>query len=157
MSLDEARSFVENLISSGKGDYGRLNHILTVLKEGRSLYDSDKKYLDAKLAAEISVPQKPLVEESLTVKVQNLINSGNGDTGRLQFILDSLQQGKTLYRSDQTYLENKIGEKLNLHSLNQQPDTTNTIENLKSQVLLANQKITNLELVLNEKISHLGD
>lgn len=157
LSPDEARSFVENLISSGKGDYGRLNHILTVLKEGRRLYDSDKKYLDAKLASEIGVPQKPLAEESIITKVQNLINSGNGDTGRLQFILDSLQQGKALYRSDQTYLESKLGASLNIHSLSLQPDVGNTIENLKSQVLLANQKIANLESVLTDKINHLAD
>ena len=57
LSPGEAQSFVEKLIASGKGDYGRLFHILTVLKEGRNLYDSDKKYLDAKLATEIGIAQ----------------------------------------------------------------------------------------------------
>ena len=96
LSPNEAWSFVKNLISSDKDDCSRLNHILTVLKEGKSLYDSDKKHLDAKLASEIHIAQKPLVEESLAIKVQNLINSGNGDTGRLQFVLGSLAGKNTL-------------------------------------------------------------
>ncbi|MBM2819975.1 MAG: hypothetical protein HW410_1657, partial [Nitrosarchaeum sp.] len=131
LSSDEYQSFVENLITSGMGDYGRLSHILIALKEGRKLYDSDKKYLDAKLANEIGILQKPKVEENLMIKLQTLITSGNGDTGRLQFILESLQQGKTLYHSDRKYLENKLGEKINLQSLHL--TDSDTLENLKSQ------------------------
>lgn len=156
LSSDESQSFVEKIIASGVGDYGRLSHILIALKKGRKLYDSDKKYLDAKLANEIDILQKPKVEENLLIKVQNLITSGSGDTGRLQFILESLQQGKTLYHSDQKYLENKLGEKINLQSLHLKTDS-DTLENLKSQVMLANQKIANLESTLSEKITQLVD
>lgn len=151
MSPDEAKSFVEKLIASGKGDYGRLYHILTTLKQGRRLYDSDQKYLEGKLANEIGVAQKPAVEEGLLTRIQNLINSGTGDTGRLQFILECIQQGKTLYHSDQKYLESKLGSKIE-----QQVRTdSDNIETLKSQVLLANQKISNLESLLNKKINQL--
>ena len=45
MSSDLVRS-VLYLIESKKGDVGRLNYILNTLQNGRSLFTSDKKYLD---------------------------------------------------------------------------------------------------------------
>ncbi|MBI5697090.1 MAG: hypothetical protein HZC29_01000 [Thaumarchaeota archaeon] len=156
LTPEETRAFVEKLVIAGKGDPGRLNHILVVLREGRKLYGSDQKYLDAKLAQEIGLQEKLKVEESALVKVQKLIASGTGDTGRLQFILESLKQGKKLYRSDQQYLEAKLGEKVNYETLIKESDDSNkTIQTLKSQVTWANEKITNLESILNEKMGQL--
>jgi hypothetical protein len=43
---DELIDYVNYLIDSKKGDLGRLNYILSALQDGRSLYNSDKKYLD---------------------------------------------------------------------------------------------------------------
>lgn len=40
--------------------------------------------------------------------VEDLIKSGNGDTGRLTFILECLKNQKPLFKSDKMYLENKI-------------------------------------------------
>ncbi len=40
--------------------------------------------------------------------VEDLIRSGNGDTGRLTFILECLKNQKPLFKSDKMYLENKI-------------------------------------------------
>ena len=45
MSSDLIRS-VLYLIESKKGDVGRLNYILNALQDGKSLFVSDKKYLD---------------------------------------------------------------------------------------------------------------
>ncbi|HWY36848.1 MAG TPA: hypothetical protein VNX68_19540 [Nitrosopumilaceae archaeon] len=42
--------------------------------------------------------------------VQEEIDSGIGDIGRLQYILDSLDEDKTLYQSDQKYLEARISK-----------------------------------------------
>jgi len=50
------------------------------------------------------------MEENLLTKIQNLMASGNGNTGRLQFIMECIWQGKTLYRSDQVYLEKQLVE-----------------------------------------------
>lgn len=41
---------IQDLIDSGKGDRGRLEHILAMVKTGRELYSSDKDYLDKLLA-----------------------------------------------------------------------------------------------------------
>lgn len=50
LSVEQTKSFVEKLITVGKGDPGRLNHILKLLKEGRKLFQSDEKYLAIKIA-----------------------------------------------------------------------------------------------------------
>ncbi len=48
-------------------------------------------------------------------KVQDLIDSGRGDMGRNEFILNSLQNGKKLYNTDILYLKiqtQKLDEKI---------------------------------------------
>ena len=45
MSSDLIKSVIY-LIESGKGDVGRLNYILNVLQDGKTLFESDKKYLE---------------------------------------------------------------------------------------------------------------
>ena len=44
---DELIDYVNYLIESKKGDAGRLNFILSALQDGKSHYNSDKKYLDS--------------------------------------------------------------------------------------------------------------
>src|SRR3990172_6850478 len=41
-------------------------------------------------------------------KIQELMDSGEGDLGRLRFILMTLRRGNPLYKSDQKYLEKKL-------------------------------------------------
>ena len=52
MSSDLIKS-VNYLIESGKGDAGRLNYILSVLQDGKTLFSSDKKYLDTLVLSHI--------------------------------------------------------------------------------------------------------
>lgn len=52
MSSDLIKS-VNYLIESGKGDVGRLNYILSVLQDGKTLFSSDKKYLDTLILSHI--------------------------------------------------------------------------------------------------------
>lgn len=156
LTIEETKAFVEKLVASGNGDHGRLNHILSTLKQGRNLYKSDQKYLDGKLAQEIGLAVKITVDENVVTKVKNLIATGKGDMGRLQFILESLKQGKTLYKSDQKYLDSKLGEKIDYSGLTKDKDSVKTIEDLKSQIKQANEKIANLESILNGKVAQLG-
>lgn len=46
------------------------------------------------------------MDESLKLKAQELIDSGLGDTGRLEHIMDYIIKDKTLFKSDLKYLEN---------------------------------------------------
>ncbi|MGI0028000.1 MAG: hypothetical protein ACREAD_09205 [Nitrosopumilaceae archaeon] len=52
MSSDLIKSVIY-LIESGKGDVGRLNYILNVLQDGKTLFASDKKYLEALISTYI--------------------------------------------------------------------------------------------------------
>ena len=52
MSSDLIRSVIY-LIESGRGDVGRLNYILNALQDGKSLFESDKKYLDTLISSYI--------------------------------------------------------------------------------------------------------
>ena len=44
---DELIDYVIHLIDNKKGDIGRLSYILSALQDGKTLYNSDKKYLDS--------------------------------------------------------------------------------------------------------------
>lgn len=50
---DELIENVMYLIDSKKGDIGRLGYILSALQDGKSLYNSDKKYLDSLISTYI--------------------------------------------------------------------------------------------------------
>jgi hypothetical protein len=108
LSLGKTIEKVETLIDSGNGDTGRLYHILESLKNNRRLYRSDQVYLENKLNSSFLVEEETLEENSLLPKIQSLIDSGNGDPGRLQHIYDMLLNHKPLYRSDELYLESKL-------------------------------------------------
>ena len=51
---------------------------------------------------------KQLTLSETIEKVESLIDNGNGDAGRLYHILEFLKTNRTLYHSDQVYLENKL-------------------------------------------------
>ena len=44
-------------------------------------------------------------------QIQELIDNGQGDAGRLNHILESLQKNKKLYNSDENYLTEKLQAK----------------------------------------------
>ena len=108
-TLDEFLEKIQNLMDSGKGDLGRLRFILMTLRRGNNLYSSDKKYLEKKIGTEIILVEKHKDEKPSNLKllssIQELINLGSGDNGRLQFIYETIQNGKQLYNSDKNYLD----------------------------------------------------
>ena len=60
---DELIENVMYLIDSKKGDIGRLGYILSALQDGKSLYNSDKKYLDSLMATYLGVSKKKFGEQ----------------------------------------------------------------------------------------------
>ena len=109
MTINETIGEVEYLIEIGEGDSGRLFHILEFLKNNRPLYNSDKSYLESKLQSSFLVQAEEEIEENpLLPKIQQLMESGNGDLGRLQHIYDMLAGNRPLYNSDQSYLESRL-------------------------------------------------
>lgn len=55
---DELIEYVIHLIDGKKGDVGRLSYILGALQDGKTLYNSDKKYLDSLIAMYIGTKKK---------------------------------------------------------------------------------------------------
>jgi hypothetical protein len=75
--------------------------------------------------------------------VKQLINLGNGDPGRLEYILDMLTTGRTLPFSDQKYLDNIIP--LYLGGQDQTIQNTNEKYRLQKEIENLNHRITKLE------------
>ena len=111
ISKEETIVKVEKLIETGGGDLGRLYHILEFLKNNRELYRSDQKYLESKLNSHVSLNEE--ISESnnnnsLLSQIQTLLETGNGDPGRLQHIYDMISNDRPLYHSDLVFLESKL-------------------------------------------------
>ena len=98
------------------------------------------------------------VSGDLIKSVQELINSGKYDTGRLQYILYTLMKGKTLYLSDQRYIESKLSKppEIEVVELRQKlNDALERIEKLERKVEKLIQ--TEAELDLNSLQKKLYD
>lgn len=112
LSEEDEKQFVLKLLESGNGDAGRLNYILSSLNKGKRLYHTDQNYLAEKFCQKAGLIKIIQADENLLAKIQKLLKNGDGDYGRLRHILETLCRGKSLYSSDQKYLENKLGEKI---------------------------------------------
>jgi hypothetical protein len=64
---DELIDYVIHLIDGKKGDVGRLSYILGALQDGKTLYNSDKKYLDSLITTYLG-PSKRKTGEQKSVE-----------------------------------------------------------------------------------------
>ena len=62
---DELIENVLQLLNSKKGDVGRLNYILSMLQEGRTLYTSDRKYLESLISTYIEPSKRRAGQQSV--------------------------------------------------------------------------------------------
>jgi hypothetical protein len=60
---DELIDYVLDLIDSKRGDVGRLNYILGMLRENKPLYTSDKNYLESLISIYIKSPKRRIVQQ----------------------------------------------------------------------------------------------
>ena len=88
----------------------------------------------------------------LLKSVQDLMASGQGDTGRIQFILSCLQKHRPLYKSDQQYIEKllaasvkriKTPESLWMteHKIDQEEKKKVEFAELRTKVVVLNRKL----------------
>lgn len=107
---------VEMLLESGRGDKGRLMFIRRCMESGRTLYESDRTYLEtlvavysatAEDAADVAVPSTEGDEMGM---VCSLMQRRFGDQGRLKYMRRTLQSGGPLRRSDAEYLRAKYAD-----------------------------------------------
>ncbi|MGI0007528.1 MAG: hypothetical protein ACREAR_05985 [Nitrosotalea sp.] len=61
--VDELIDYVIHLIDAKKGDTGRLSYILSSLQDGKTIYNSDRKYLDSLITTYIGSSKKKTGEQ----------------------------------------------------------------------------------------------
>ena len=163
---------IQKLIDSGQGDTGRLSFIKECIEKNKSLFRSDQKYIETKFA-NMSLPSsdEKIPERETLASINELLKNGIGDAGRLQHIYNMLEAGKTLFKSDREYLEHKLDSleqntsfipvnelDVDLTSFSEIqspcPDSSEII-NLKNLLNKANEKIDNIEQVINTKKTKL--
>lgn len=71
------------------------------------------------------------------------INTGRGDTGRLNYILNTLQNGKPLFLSDKKYLDFLISSNIEKKRISTEPG--DPIVELKNQLNEVNQRLEKIE------------
>lgn len=146
LTYEELVENIERLIDSGMGDTGRLYHILLSVKKHKRLFQSDAVYLESRLSMPIIVQRKnPPPKEDLLTSIQKLIARGHGDASRLDHIRLCLEKEKPLYKSDQIYLENKLGRHIDVATVPQEH-----LRKLEYRLQNTNQYIDTLEKQLTE-------
>ena len=93
------------------------------------------------------------------LRIKKLIEKNQGDPGRLQFISESLQKGKTLFHSDQVYLFKKILANVIPTQRNQPTEIDERLKNVKRLVSLNFGDPGRLQFILqslqkNRKLYH---
>jgi len=111
LSLSETITKVDALLDGGSGDPGRLYHILEFLKNNKPLYHSDKIYLEKKLDSSFSVEDEPEEENILLPKIKELIDSGNGDLGRLQSKTESISRKRYSTKWGSYYTTDQVSQR----------------------------------------------
>jgi len=81
-------------------------------------------------------------------EIQYLVETSNGDTGRLTHILESIKNKKKLYQSDQNYLENKLGVSFSLKEKEKPPE---------NKILSKIQNLINLDVGDPMRLKHIYD
>ncbi|RDJ31013.1 MAG: hypothetical protein DWQ18_04555 [Crenarchaeota archaeon] len=110
IDVKQAILLIQNIIANNQGDIGRLNFIIESLKNKKKLYKSDQNYIEKKINGVLSYKKQEQKNKNfdLQKQIKSLIQGKQGDPGRLNYILESVKKGKKLFKTDQTYLENKL-------------------------------------------------
>jgi len=88
--------FIQKIIEEGDGDTGRLNFIKECLENQKSLFKSDRKYLEGKLVTMMPLQTSDPISEDLLMSIRELMELGKGDYGRLGHIYATIEKGKKL-------------------------------------------------------------
>ena len=98
------------------------------------------------------------MSEEFIKKIEDLISNGKGDKPRLEHILNSIKKGKTLFSSDQKYLETIIEEHVSKESKSEiQTDSDKKpteVEELQKKVKDLEQKVEKKDISDSWKQDH---
>ena len=101
---------IKKLIESGKGDPGRLEHIQTMLKKQKKLYESDKQYLENNFKIKIIEKQKGKVKiEKIENKVQGAMPK-DWKPDNINKELTNMQDDAKIVKTETTKQKENSGE-----------------------------------------------
>jgi len=80
---------IQSLIDNRKGDAGRLEHIIQAIKQGKRLYDSDKKYVESLLDTRL-VPTETEITNNNIKNSRDVSSYHPEDQDEISKILDHL-------------------------------------------------------------------
>ncbi len=160
--------FIQKVIETGDGDTGRLNFIKECLENQKPLFKSDRKYLEGKLATMTPLQTSDPIPEDLFMSIKEIMELGKCDYGRLEHIYTTIETGKKLFKSDQSYLDEYLksteestlssvesggpkGTKASTTETNVLAQETEEISKLKVKLPKSDDKILHLEKTLEEK------
>ena len=106
---------VDKLLEFNIGEHGRLIYLQNHLREGKPIYDSDKRFLGICLGKLQELEGGTIKPENLEMNhddkylhmINKLLDSEIGDTGRLRLIKQNILEGKPLVESDELYFKEK--------------------------------------------------
>ena len=107
---------VDKLLEFNIGEHGRLIYLQNHLREGKPIYDSDKRFLGICLGKLQELEGGTIKPENLDMNhddkylhmINKLLDSEIGDTGRLRLIKQNILEGKPLVESDELYFKEKF-------------------------------------------------
>lgn len=111
-TADGGAGRVGRLIESGLGDRERLEYVMRQINGNRPLRQSDQAYLDsldALLRLEGTEPSMSMHPDALSM-IEVLVRLERGDVGRLRYMKTMLEDGRSLYKSDEEYLRARYAE-----------------------------------------------
>ena len=90
-------------------------------------------------------------------KIQELIDNNLGDTGRLNHIIDFINNEKPLYKTDRIYLENKLNSKITIIQKKEVSRKDTTQQQIKKLIEIGKGDPGRLEHILDmlRKEKHL--
>jgi len=106
---------VDKLLEFNIGEHGRLIYMQNHIKEGKPIYDSDKRFLEICLGKLQELEGGTIKPENLEANhddkylnmINKLLDSEIGDTGRLRLIKQNILEGTPLVESDELYFKEK--------------------------------------------------
>ncbi|MDH5569784.1 MAG: hypothetical protein OEX98_08355, partial [Nitrosopumilus sp.] len=159
LTIEEAIDRIDQLIDAGIGDPSRLDNIRESLRQNKTLFTSDRLYVEKLLDSSITFTHKESSQNPLLSDVQKLIDTGSGDHGRLQSIYAALLQGRSLYQSDYNYVQrklNEISDNFTNTGITEKTTLKQTDEqNSNSQQTEAKKYVLSNDLNTNESVSNI--
>lgn len=138
VSVDQASDIIKQLIAENNGDIPRLQYIHEFLDKGRHLYASDQNYLEKKINATIIYEERkpPSPQQETLKKIQKLLRHSIGDSERLKFMLTWVAKRKTLLKSDQLYLNEKVSFLMRQKTAGKEPARRSILDMYPLEVII---------------------